>query len=265
MVAWRLSWREMARLAAGTGYEGIDMPRGSAEGEDPVEAHEFLTAAGIRPSIYPLPVDYRTSQDDFERGFGTMKEAAAFAARIGCTGMTTWLPASTDWPKYAAWKLFRRRLAACADVLDGHGLRLGMEFLGTLPLRRKAAHEFVWRMEDAVEFARECGPNTGIVLDSWHWHHSGASAKEILAAGAGQILHVHAADAPELAPEDVDDMERLMPGLGIVDFASFFSALRSIGYLGAVSPEVFSSRMKEIAPEQGAREGSDCMRRVMNC
>lgn len=120
-------------------------------------------------------------------------------------------------------------------------------------------------MTETLDFARECGPNVGIVLDSWHWHHSGGSAKEILTAGAGSILHVHAADAPEMAPEAVDDMERLLPGSGIVDFSSFFSALRDAGYQGAVSPEVFSGRMYEITPEQGAREGAVCTGRVMNC
>lgn len=108
MVAWRLDWREMARLASETGYAGIDMPRGSAQGEIAAEAHEFLITARIRPSIYPLPVEYRTSQDAFESGFATMNEAAAFAARIGCAAMTTWLPASTIWPKREAWNFCGR-------------------------------------------------------------------------------------------------------------------------------------------------------------
>ena len=90
-------------------------------------------------------------------------------------------------------------------------------------------------------------------------------ARDILAAGAGPILHVHAADAGDIAPRDVDDMERLMPGRGIVDFASFFGALRAVGYRGGVSPEVFSGRMKELTPEAGAREGAECTKRMMNC
>ena len=161
--------------------------------------------------------------------------------------------------------MFQSRLAECGELLDGHGLRLGVEFLSTMPLRKKAAHEFVWRMEEALEFAAECGGHTGIILDSWHWHHSGAAAREILAAGAASIVHVHAADAADVAPEEVDDMERLMPGQGIVDFASFFGALRGVGYCGGVSPEVFSSRMKDLTPEEGARVGAESTRRVMNC
>jgi sugar phosphate isomerase/epimerase len=265
MTAWRLDWRELARLAVATGYRGIDMPRNSAIGGDPDEVQEFLTSVGIRPSVYPLPVEYRTSQETFESGFAIMMGSAVFAARIGCAGMTTWLPASTIWQKPEAWKILRSRLAACAELLDGHGLRLGIEFLGTLPLRRKNAYEFVWRMAETLEFARECGPNTGVVLDSWHWHHSGASARDIVAAGAAAIVHVHAADAADIAPVDVDDMERLMPGTGIVEFGEFFGALRLVGYEGGVSPEVFNSRLKEITPEQGAREGAECLRKVMNC
>jgi len=265
MVNWRLGWREMAALASCTGYAGIDLSREGGTGSDPQEVRAVFAEAGVRPVMSPLPVEYRKSKEEFDAGFATMKVAAELAARIGCTGMNTYLPSSTDWPKPEAWAILRDRLAACAEVLSGNGLRLAIEFLGPLHLRRKARHELVYRMGDALEFAQDCGHDAGLLLDSWHWHHSGGLAGDILAAGAKAIVHVHVADSAPLAPEDVQDMERLMPGQGVVDFVAFFGALRAAGYAGGVSPEVFSSRMKELTPEEGARLGAIGANEVMQC
>ena len=38
-------------------------------------------------------------------------------------------------------------------------------------------------MDEMLEFAKECGPNVGLLLDSWHWHHAGATPKDIVGAG----------------------------------------------------------------------------------
>jgi sugar phosphate isomerase/epimerase len=118
-------------------------------------------------------------------------------------------------------------------------------------------------MDEMLEFARECGPNAGVLLDSWHWHHAGATVKDILTAGRESIIHVQVADAPDLPPEKILDNERLMPGEGVIDFAGFFGALRKIGYSGGVSPEVFGRGLKDIPPEQGARLGLETTQAVM--
>jgi sugar phosphate isomerase/epimerase len=64
-----------------------------------------------------------------------------------------------------------------------------------LQFRTRAPHEFIWRMSDAVEFAKECGPNIGVVLDSWHWHHSGSTVDDIIKAGKSRIVTIHLSDA----------------------------------------------------------------------
>ena len=73
-------------------------------------------------------------------------------------------------------------------------------------------YEFIWRMNDMLAFARECGPNVGLLLDSWHWHHAGATTKDIIAAGRDRIVHVHFNDSPNLPPEQIHDDQRLLPG-----------------------------------------------------
>ena len=117
-------------------------------------------------------------------------------------------------------------------------------------------------MQD-FEFASECGPNIGLTLDAWHWHHSGATAADILTAGRARTVHVHVSDARQQPPEDVRDNARLMPGEGVIDLETFFRSLAKIGYTDAVSPEPIGRVPAEMSPEEGARLGLETTRAAM--
>jgi sugar phosphate isomerase/epimerase len=132
-----------------------------------------------------------------------------------------------------------------------------------LQIRTSGPHEFIWRMPEMLEFARECGPNVGLLLDAWHWHHAGATPANIEAAGKDGIVHVHLADAADLPPEKVRDNERLMPGDGVIDWVGFFQALKKTGYEDGCSVEVFGSVLKDKTPEENARAAVEAGRRVM--
>jgi sugar phosphate isomerase/epimerase len=252
----QLSWTEFAELAARVGYAAVDVNLGAAM-RDGVEATRSLLARlKLRPGIVGLPVDFRQDEAVFQQGLAKLDEAARFACAIGCPRMATWVMSSSERPKAEQRRILKERIQACAEILHRHGVRLGLEFLGPLHLRRRFPHEFIYRMDEMLDFARECGPNLGLLLDSWHWHLAGATVADILRAGKDGIVHVHVSDVPAgLPPEKILDSERLMPGEGAVDWVGFFGALRKIGYRDAVSPEVFGRGLKTMRPEDGARLG----------
>src|SRR5574341_336234 len=170
--------------------------------------------------------------------------------------MATWIMSSSETPKAELRKLYKERFSACSEVLARHKVRLGLEFLGPLHLRKRFPHEFIWRMDEMIDFASECGPGIGILLDSWHWHHAGGTIEEIVAAGkAGRIVHVQVADSQDLPPGKIQDNERLMPGEGVIDLVAFFKAVQEGGYNDGVSPEVFGRGLKDMPPEEGAKLG----------
>jgi sugar phosphate isomerase/epimerase len=259
----KLSWPEFAKLAARTGYLGVDVNLGAAMQAGTEATQALLAELRLKPAVVGLPVEFRKDDTAFQQGLEKLAPAARFSALIGCPRMSTWIMSSTDTPKAELWKIYRSRFAACANVLGEHGVRLGLEFLGPLHLRTRSPHEFIWRMEEMVEFAKECGPNVGVLLDSWHWHHAGGTLKNIIDAGKSRIVHVQVADAPKLPPEEIKDSERLMPGEGIIDFRGFFGALKKIGYADGVSPEIFGRGLKEMPPEQGAALGLKTTTAVM--
>ncbi|MEO8481504.1 MAG: sugar phosphate isomerase/epimerase family protein [Acidobacteriota bacterium] len=122
---------------------------------------------------------------------------------------------------------------------------------------------FIWTLPETVALARDSAPNVGAVLDIWHWHHSGGTIADILATDKARIVHVHLSDAKAMAPDDVRDNMRVMPGEGIIDIVGFFQALQKIGYAGGVSPEPLGRIPMDMSTEDAARLGYDTAFAVM--
>jgi sugar phosphate isomerase/epimerase len=263
LTANRVPWPDFARLAAQTGYLGVDVNLAKAM-EAGLEATKALLAGTrLKPAIVGLPVEFRKDDAEFQKGMPGLAEAAQFASAIGCPRMSTWmLPSSTE-PKAELRKIYLDRLRAICSVLARNQVRLALEFVSPVHLRKLYPHEFIYRMDETLDLVKDAGPNAGLMLDSWHWYHAGATVKDILAAGKDRIVYVQAADAPKLPPDQIRDNERLMPGEGIIDFNAFFGALKKIGYNGGVSPEVFGRGLKDIPPEEGAKLGLKTTTEVM--
>jgi sugar phosphate isomerase/epimerase len=270
-VARNVAWPEQARLAARVGYTGIDWPFGPAKQAGVAATRALLAELRIRPTITNLPIQNALAGDDpsFIARLAQLNDDAAFAAAIGCRNFQLVLPAAcpAGQSKSERWKVVRDRLSSIASVLVKHEMRVGLEFLGPLVFRARpgSGEPFVWTLPETVTLASESGPNVGVTLDAWHWHHSGGTTADILATPASRVVHVHVSDARGLPPEEVQDNMRLLPGEGIIDLTGFFRALKQIGYSGGVAPETIGPRIPDtMAPEESARLALEATRSVMD-
>jgi sugar phosphate isomerase/epimerase len=248
----RVQWPEAAQLAASVGFPGVDVYTVTAMRDGLDTTVQILAQHQLLPAAMDFPVEFRQDEETFQKGLRLLPEAASFAAALGCPRMSAHVPASSDKPKPEQRKIYLDRLRACAEVLARSNVRVGLEFLGPLHLRKARQHEFIWKMDEMLGFAEECGPNIGLLLDSWHWHHSGATVDDILTAGRERIVHVHLNDSAHLPPEEVRDNERLLPGEGVIDLRGFLQALKTIGYRDALSVEVFG-RDPKVSLESALR------------
>ncbi len=258
-----LPWPDFARLAARLAYGGVDVNLNAARAQGVDATRALLRELTITPAVANLPVRFAGDAIAYREDLSRLDEAAAFVSGIGCSRMMAVLPPASATPKPEFRRVLRERLAAISEILRRSQIRLGLEFLGPLHFRTRQPYEFIWRMDETLAFARECGPNIGLVLDAWHWHHAGATAPDILAAGASHIVHVHVSDARRQPAEEVRDNQRLMPGEGVIDLVSFFQSLHQIGYEGAVSPEPLGRVPQDMTAEDGARLGLETTLAVM--
>jgi sugar phosphate isomerase/epimerase len=255
LLSGRVGWAEFAELAARVGYPGCDVMLDPAMKTGAQATRQLFERLHLRPAIVDFPGDFRKDDAAFRASLEKVQQASEFAAAIGCPRMMTYIMPSSDTPKDELRRIYKDRFTESARILRKSGVRLGLEFLGPLHLRKQFKYEFIWRMDEMLEFAKECGENVGLTLDSWHWHHAGATTKDIREAGRERIVHVHFNDAPNLPAEQIRDNERLLPGEGVINLTGFLQALESIGYQDALSVEVFGRGLKQMTPEEAARLG----------
>ncbi|MDZ7637707.1 MAG: sugar phosphate isomerase/epimerase family protein [Bryobacterales bacterium] len=259
----KAEWREFADLAHFFGYPGVDVDLGAAMKEGAEQTKDLLAGKSLKPAVVGCPVNFREDDAKFSETMKGLPDAAKFAAAIGCPRMTTWVMPSFDVPKEEMWKLLRGRFGAIAKVLSDFNIRFGLEYIGPLHLRTRSPHILAYKLHDMLALAREAGPNVGVLLDSWHWHHAGDTLADIEKAGKDAIVHVQVADAPKLPPEEIRDNERLFAGEGVVDLKGFFATLRKIGYTDGVSPEIFGRGIKDMPLEEGVRLGYNSTAQTM--
>ena len=257
----RVGWPEFAKLAGATGFPGTDVMSKPALQAGVEATRTLLSGLHVKPAVIDFPVEFRKDDAAFRESLPQLEPLAQFAADIGCPRMITWIMPSSKTPKEELRATYKQRFSESAAILAKHNVRLGLEFLGPLELRRQFPHEFICRMNYMLQFASECGPNVGLLLDSWHWHHAGATTDDIVQAGRERIVHVHFNDSPPLPPEQIHDNQRLLPGEGVINLIGFLQALQKIGYTDALSVEVFG-RLNNMPPDEAARQGLAASRAV---
>jgi len=262
----QLPWPDFVRLAGKLGYGGVDVNFNAAKADGVEKTMALFKETNIKPAIANLPFPFATPDDAaFQDGLKQLDDNGKFAAAIGLNRFMAVMSPASPVPKDERYKFVKDRVTAIASVLAGSNIRLGLEFLGPMYFRsnEKSPHTFIYTLPETAALAAECGPNIGVVLDAWHWHHSNGTTADILAAGKARIVHVHVSDAKPAPPEEVRDNQRHMPGEGVIDLIGFFQALRKIGYVDGVSPEPLGRVPQDMPAEEGARLGLETTLAVM--
>jgi sugar phosphate isomerase/epimerase len=134
------------------------------------------------------------------------------------------------------------------------GVRPSMEFLG-----------FVAGIKD-VASAKAIADGTGdpdatVVADVFHMIRGGGSVDDLLILDGAKLANFHVNDVPATPdPLTQTDADRVMPGDGIADLPRVFANLRTIGYAGPLSLELFNPSLWEADPLEVARRGLDRVR-----
>jgi hydroxypyruvate isomerase len=116
-------------------------------------------------------------------------------------------------------------LAGGAEILEGSGVRLGLE-----PLNTKIDHVgyYLSSTREGLDIVDEVGrPEIGIVYDIYHSAVMGERTEEVLSGRVDRVVHVHVADHPG----------RNDPGTGTIDLPDRLNWLFAAGYAGRVGLE----------------------------
>ena len=122
----------------------------------------------------------------------------------------------------------------------------------------------VSRLSQAWRIAQEANdPGATIIIDSFHTWNSGGDIEELREIPAERISHFHIDDADPGMPAGTQaDPNRVMPGDGPIDLEAEIAILRTIGYEGTVSLELFNPELWEKDPAEVLCTGIERMREL---
>jgi 2-keto-myo-inositol isomerase len=124
----------------------------------------------------------------------------------------------------------RDALELVRDRADAMSIRIAFEFLGfaDCPINTPAIAGEVVDGIDGID----------LVLDSCHWHASGGLPLSDFPVGRLALVHLN--DAPAIAPQEIEDADRVFPGDGVIKLRDLVKDLASGGYTGPWSLETFN-------------------------
>ena len=263
------SQSELNDLAHRHRFESVEPRAEELAGLTPAQVAETaadLKAKNLVWAAAGLVVDFRKDDALFRDGLVRLPRIAAGLRRAGATRIGTWLAPSHDTLTYNQnFKQHAARLREVARILADHGLRLGLEYVGTQLLLVGKRYPFVHTLAEARELIAAIGaPNVGLVLDTWHWWTAGDTAADLLALKNEDIVSVDLNDAPRgIAKEQQRDNARELPAAtGVIDAAAFVNALAQIGYDGPARPEPFNAALNALDNEPACAAASAALHKA---
>lgn len=227
-----------------------------------------LSAFGLVWAAAGLGVDFRKDEPLFQEGLRNWSLEVKALQQAGVTRVGTWIMPTHDSLTYIQnFKQHVRRLREIALIAQDHGMRLGLEYVGTKSLWSSKAFPFVHTMVETQELIAEIGkPNVGFVLDSWHWWTAEEGSADILALRNADVVSCDLNDAPLGIPRDKqNDTTRELPlSTGLIPIKDFLEALVQIGYNGPVRAEPFNKRLNALSNEEACSETIIAMRKAFS-
>ena len=253
-------------LAAKYGFESVQ-PFGPQLLNEGVGRYvEALQSNNLKWAAARLSLSLRGDEDTYSSALAKLPQEAKALNQAGVTRVGTAISSSSDTLNYLEnFKLTSRRLRETASVLEDHGLRLGLEYLGTKRLWTARRHAFVHSMKECQQLIAEAGKlNVGLVIDSWHWWTARDTIDDIMKLSNSEIVSADLNDAPRGIERELQyDNQRELPATtGMIDAKAFLGAFVKIGYDGPIRAEPFNKRLDDMDDEQASETTAAAMKKA---
>lgn len=255
------------------GFGGIEVPA-HAFGSVPAarEAGKRLEGLGMQWGLMMAPYDmFRVNDAQFEAGLEQWSRWLERAKAAGCSrAYNHFWPGSDEREYEENFEWHRNRLSRIHQVMQAHGFRYGLEFMGAQTVCEGFRYPFIRTLGETIALADSVSPEIGFVFDTIHWYTSGARTEDMDLAldKIGRVVNLHLNDAyPGRTAGEQIDRERAMPGeSGIIDSVSVVREFYKRNYQGPVIVEPMApatDRFESMTPDAVAEETSSCLDRIM--
>ena len=260
---------EIIDLASRYGFEAAE-PKpdylASLSNSELVKLTEELKSKNLVWGVASLPADLRADEGKFAASMQELPKFAETMRRAGITRVSKFIyPNHPSLTYLQNFKQHARRVSQVASVLDGQGLRLGLEYVGPRTSLVLEQYPFIHTMTETKELIAETGKrNVGFVLDSFLWYTAHETEAEVLSLKGEDVISADISDAPAGVPIDqqIDQRRELPCATGVINLAAFLNALNKIGFDGPVRAEPFNDVLKKMPREEAVAATSRAMKKA---
>ncbi|APW61860.1 sugar phosphate isomerase/epimerase family protein [Paludisphaera borealis] len=221
---------------------------------------------GLAWGAAALLVDFRGDDAAFRAGMADLPAFASALQRAGATRVGTWIRPGDERLTYVAnFRQHARRLREVAAVLGGHGVRLGLEYVGPKTAWSSMRHPFIHTLAETRDLIAEIGrDDVGLVLDSWHWYTAGETADDLRGLTNRDVVACDLNDAPASVPVDQqrDGVRELPCATGVIDLRAFLKALAAMGYDGPARAEPFNATLRTLPADVAVATAARSMKQA---
>ena len=213
------------RLAHQAGLSAVEFWRWTDKDLDAIVAAVAETGIAVS-GLVAEPMIALTNPANREAWLQGLRESVAVAQRLGAAVLI--VQAGDDLSGFSRAEQRASLIAALtagAGILEGSGVRLGLE-----PLNTTIDHPgyYLSSTMEGLDIVDEIGrPEIGIVYDLYHSAVMGEDTQEVIGDRIDRIVHLHVADHPG----------RSDPGTGQIDLAERLDWLFAQGYRGRIGLE----------------------------
>jgi 2-keto-myo-inositol isomerase len=249
---------EKVRVAGKAGYQAIEpwndeIDEYLAKGGSIAELKKAIGDAGLKVvSVICLHSWVTTEGAEYAKVLDECKRRMDQAVQIGSPYIVASPPQEIVDLGHATER-FKELMAIGKSM----GVIPSMEFLGFV--------DGINNVASAWTIAKGTGdPQATVVADVFHMIRGGGSIDDLLQLTGDRLANFLINDVPAVPdPLTQTDYDRVMVGEGIADLPKVIANLRSIGYHGPLSLELFNRDLWEAEPEVVVRRGLEKIRQLV--
>lgn len=221
------------------------------EGRTLTDLARLLSQKGLHPAEMCALSGWMYSNGEVrEKAFAQAKQAFAICQELGCDCVVACASEQSGDLIDAAGDF-----AQLCRMAAPYRMRLALEFLG--PAQQVKDLKTAQRI---VEMADQ--PNGGLLVDTYHFYRGRSNLEDLKETPGSKIFLVHLNDCLDLPINELTDLHRVFPGLGVIPLEEMVAILYDIGYRGFYSLEIFNEEYWATDPLAIAKEGVRAWQRL---
>ena len=237
-------WEKFGWKAVEPWYDKVDAA--VKAGRTVASLAKQMKDAGITPvGLAPAVAMTRSSKPDTKAENDAWTKRLDVTAELGAPALTFIALGEMSKDHASEYSYLAERFRHAGDLAAARGVRINLEFLGTLPVHGT--------LGAGIDLVRETNhPAVGMLFDLVHYYVSASHIEELVNLPAGKMFHVHIDDSPKLPMEQLTNDLRVFPGEGRIDTVGLIKLIRQYtkfdGYYGVelYDPRIWPTDANEL-------------------